>query len=398
MVATQNRRRALRKVEGIDDLAMRLVESRLVVAPQSQSLLANFRAETASTSASDDPNDSATIEKDDRDEPNARRFAEWLVRRKVLTKWQAKQILAGRTVVKLGPYEILEPLGQGAMGVVYKVREEDTSKIYALKVLSPALVENEQAVARFQREAKTAAALQHPNLVRTFEADDARNKHFLVMEILHGSDLRQWMDTNGTIEIPIACEIARQAALGLGHAHVKDIVHRDIKPSNLFVTWASARGPVLVKIMDMGLARFLNDNQHITKTGQLMGTADYVAPELVQNPKALDGRSDVFSLGCTLFELITGQIPFPGPNRVMRVLSRCQKDAPRLSSLVRDVPESLDRALAKMLCRDPKNRYEKADEVAAALTPFTMSGFSNGRNIAEAMGNLFDCFRPEEDY
>jgi serine/threonine protein kinase len=307
------------------------------------------------------------------EEADAKAVAIRLIKRGLITRWQAEQLLVGRTALVLGKYKLLERIGKGGMGAVYKAEHVVMGRTVALKVMAQTLVNDPTAEARFRREVQAAAKLNHVNIVRAHDADCAGKTHFLVMEYVEGHDLKHWLDQHGMFSIPWACECIRQAALGLQHAHAHGMVHRDIKPSNLLLTSENPGGRPLVKILDMGLARFVStatEDGGLTQSGQLMGTPDYIAPEQIQDTKRADIRADVFSLGCTLFHLLTGEVPFRGDTIVTKLMARMQSDAPPITSMRADVPRELEAVIARMLALDPMHRQGTPAEVAAELAPF----------------------------
>jgi serine/threonine protein kinase len=272
---------------------------------------------------------------------------------------------------RLGQYVLLELLGQGGMGSVYKARHALLDRIVALKVLSPARLADPQSVARFLREIKAVGKLNHPNLVHGTDAGQADGRHFLVMEFLQGIDLGKLVQQFGPLPVADACELVRQAALGLQHAHEHDLVHRDVKPSNLLLTQGGQ-----VKVLDLGLARLLGDiplGDELTDTGQYMGTADYMAPEQGFDAHAVDIRVDIYSLGCTLYKLLTGRAPFSGPeydSTFKKIRAHSEKRVPPLREARPDVPAGLEAVLGKMLAKLPADRYATPDDAARALRPF----------------------------
>jgi len=301
--------------------------------------------------------------------------AKQIVQQGWLTRWQAQQLLAGRHKLFLGKYKLLENIGQGGMGAVLKAEHPGLGRIVALKVMAQELLQDPDAVARFLREIRSAAALNHPNIVTAYDADCVGNTYFLVMEYMPGDDLKAWIAQHQRLPVPWACECIRQAALGLQHAHESGLVHRDIKPSNLLIVDNDDRELPHVKILDMGLARFVSDTQEeggLTRTGQIMGTPDYIAPEQGEDTHGADIRADIFSLGCTLFHAVTGQLPYSGNNVMEKLLARVRRDAPRIRALRPEVPAGLDAVVAKMLARDPADRYHTPTEVAEALVPFAL--------------------------
>lgn len=293
-----------------------------------------------------------------------------------ITAWQAEQMLAGRSQFILGRYKLQSLIGRGAMGAVYKAEHLKMNRTVALKVMAKEILRDPKAIARFQREIRSAGALNHPHIVTALDADCVNDTYFLVMEFVEGEDLKTWRRRHGQAPIDWGCECIRQAALGLQHAFERGMVHRDIKPGNLLVTKGPAGAP-LIKILDMGLSRFASEagtahDAGLTKTGQVMGTPDYIAPEQARDARSADIRADIFSLGCTLFELLAGRLPFTGKNIMEKLMARALHDAPRLVTLRSEVPAELDAAVARALAREPADRFQTPAELAAALAPFSL--------------------------
>jgi serine/threonine protein kinase/WD40 repeat protein len=289
----------------------------------------------------------------------------------LLTRWQASRLLAGDSGLVLGRYQLLDMIGSGAFGGVFRARHEKLGRIVAVKVLPRSLAKDPHVLARFHREIQTAASLDHPNIVHVYDAESFGRTHFLVMEYVPGVDLASLLKTQGPLTIDAAARYAQQAALGLQHASDRGLVHRDIKPSNLIVTRDSQAERV--KILDFGLAKFVSEVQYdgsLTEDGQVLGTPDYMSPEQAINVRGADIRSDQYSLGCTLYKLLTNQIPFPGEAVMQRLIDRTRKDAPRVESVRPGVPRELGDVLARMLNRNPADRYASPRDVAAALQPF----------------------------
>jgi len=315
---------------------------------------------------------------------DASQVARSLVQGGHLTLWQVRQLLAGRTTFFLGRYKLLDRIGEGGMGVVFKAQHAMMDRVVALKVMSRALLNNSRAHERFAREVKAAAALNHRNIIAAYDADRVGSTHFLVMEYVEGRDLNAWLRARGPLPISLAIECAMQAAEGLGHAHRRGMVHRDIKPVNMLVSWDTVEKVPVIKILDMGLARFVSESREdggITKVGNLVGTPDYVAPEAAENFKKADIRADIFSLGCSLFKLITGRLPFPGENAMEKVLARTRQDAEPLSNYRDDVPQEVEEIVAKMLARDAAQRYQTPEELVAALKPLAASTLGDSRAL-----------------
>ncbi len=295
-----------------------------------------------------------------------------LVRRGQLTGWQVQRLFSGRDDFQLGSYRLLDLLGRGGMGTVFKAEHVVLGRVVAVKVMARQLVKNAKHVARFQQEIQAAAAIDHPNVVRAIDAESDGDNHFLVMEYVDGADLGSVADRRGRLGIGEACEFVRQAALGLAAAHQRGLVHRDLKPSNLMLSWTSDDRPQ-VKILDMGLARFVGSEQtegSLTKTGQMMGTPDYMSPEQAWDTKAVDIRGDIYSLGCTLFRFLVGSPPFQGENPFQTLMVRTTLEAPAARSLAPDIPEELDTVITRMLRRDVAERFQDPRELAEALGRF----------------------------
>jgi serine/threonine-protein kinase len=295
-----------------------------------------------------------------------------LVRRGDLTKWQAEKLLAGHQAFFLGRYKLVKPLGQGGMGTVFLAEQQGFGRLVALKILDRKFSSDPTSVARFEREVQAIAALQHPNIVGAYDAGCVGNCHFLVMEFVEGEDLGEILERQPVLPVSIAADYVRQAALGLQYVHEKGTVHRDIKPSNLFVSVKAGQPPV-VKILDLGLARFgstAGEKGELTHTGQIMGTPDYISPEQALDSKSADIRADIFSLGCTLYRALTGQLPFAGNNVMEKLLARSQTTATPVSTLRPEVDAGLSSLVEKMLAKDPDDRPQTPGEIAESLLPF----------------------------
>ncbi len=307
-------------------------------------------------------------------------LARALIRRRWITVYQAKKLLSGKAdELVIGQYVILDKLGEGGMGKVYKAVQTSLNRVVALKVVRSSLLKSEMALRRFHREVKSAAALSHPNIVRTFDADQIGDRHFLAMEYIEGCDLAKLVKDRGPLPVSVACSYMRQAALGLRHAHDMGMVHRDIKPSNLLVAtndkgqYGARSG---VKILDMGLARMQDDpagetgSTELTRTGTVVGTPDFMSPEQAKNSSQVDHRSDLYSLGCTFYHLLTGEVPFPSGTPLEKLLQH-QMDQPRPIQLVRmDVPGEVATIVQCLLAKKPEQRFQSGTALAHALDPW----------------------------
>ncbi len=272
----------------------------------------------------------------------------------------------------LAGYEILGPLGEGGMGRVFKARHGRLNRVVALKVIRPEQLAKPDTVRRFQREARAAARLAHPNIVQIYDAAETEGTHFLVMEYVPGRDLADLIRRRGPLPVPLAGHYVRQVSLALQHAHERGLVHRDIKPANLLLSTDGTQ----VKVLDMGVARFLQPDEtdfpagDLTRTGAVMGTPAYLAPEQARDARRVDIRGDIYSLGCTLYQLLSGQLPFRGESLAEVVLGHQLMEPPPLDRVRSDVPPQVQAVLRKMMAKRPEDRYQTPQDVAEALAAF----------------------------
>jgi serine/threonine protein kinase/formylglycine-generating enzyme required for sulfatase activity len=292
-----------------------------------------------------------------------------LVLRGWLTPFQANQLALGRGCdLLLGSYAILEKLGEGGMGAVFKARHVRLGRVVALKVIRKDRLESEIAVRRFRREIEAIATLDHPNVLRAFDADESGGKHFLVMEYVEGADLAKVLRRRGPLPVAEACDYVRQAALGLQHASEKGLVHRDVKPANLLLTAAD-----LVKVTDLGLARLSRpgpdgvESSTLTREGSVMGSLDYMAPEQAIDSHAVDTRADLYSLGCTLYHLLTGRVPFPGGEALGKLLRHRLEEPEPVERLRPEVTPAVASAVRRLMAKSPGERYQAPTELAQAI-------------------------------
>ncbi len=269
--------------------------------------------------------------------------------------------------VILGDYQLREQIGRGGMGAVYRALHLRLGREVALKVIGPPWLASDQVASRFYREMKAVGKLDHPHLVRATDARQVGDRHLLIMELLDGIDLSRLMARLGPLSIADACEMTRQAAEGLEHAHQHGIVHRDVKPSNLMLT---RRGTI--KVLDLGLARLQEEvAEGITPSHLAMGTPDYMSPEQAADPRAVTPRSDLYSLGCTLYHLLAGQPPYHDSGTPFRkLLGHKQVPVPPLRHRRPELPDGLVGLLDRLLAKDPAARVAAAREVAEGLRPW----------------------------
>ncbi|OAI49362.1 hypothetical protein AYO44_06420 [Planctomycetaceae bacterium SCGC AG-212-F19] len=308
---------------------------------------------------------------------DARALAQGLMQRGWLTAFQINQLLQGRGAsLVLGPYVLLERLGEGATGQVFKARHLRLNRLAAVKVIRPELLTQPDAVQRFYREVQVTGRLAHPNIVEAYDAGPAGSSHFLAMAFIAGTDLDRLVKQHGPLAIRQACEYTRQAACGLAHAHERGLVHRDIKPSNLMV--CQAHGPPSVgvlKILDLGLVHMSRDlaatmTGSLTENGTMLGTPDFMAPEQAENTHRVDHRADIYSLGGTLYYLLTSQVPFPNCS-LMQKLLKLQTTEPVAVELLRpEVSPALADLVRRMMAKRPEDRPATAAEVMVELSSF----------------------------
>jgi formylglycine-generating enzyme required for sulfatase activity/tRNA A-37 threonylcarbamoyl transferase component Bud32 len=307
--------------------------------------------------------------------PDIQEVAKELNRRRWLTPFQIKEIFKGRgKELTLGRYSLLDLLGEGGMGRVYKAHDTRLGRDVALKVIRKEKLAHPLAAARFEQEMLVLGQLKsHPNVVHAFTADQVGDLHFVVMELIDGSDLTRLIREKGPMPVPDACECIRQAALGLQHAWENGLVHRDIKPSNLLLT----RGTKQVKLVDLGLARLTEAPEEagrLTQEGFVIGTPDFLAPEQARNPGGVDIRADIYALGGTLFFLLTGKVPYEGANPTEKLLKHCTEPPPRLLPLRPDALPQVEQIMHWCMAKRPEDRPQTPVQLALALQPYCPGG------------------------
>lgn len=324
-----------------------------------------------------------------------RALARELARRGWLTAYQCNELLLGRgRQLLLGSYVLLDKVGEGGMGAVFKARNWKLGRVVALKLIRREKLANPQAVKRFQREIRAAAHLQHPNIVHASDADEIAGTHILIMDYVENAvDLARQVREHGPLPWPKACEYIRQAALGLQHAHERGMVHRDIKPPNLLLSVVSrqpsaakdasrsgiGRGTLTtdqeqIKILDMGLARLhtpdmegVDTSATLTQDGVVVGTPDYISPEQARDARSADIRSDLYSLGCTFYYLLAGQAPFGGATAMEKLIKHQLETPPPLPPSRRDVPEPVSAIITRLMAKRPEDRYQTPAELVRTL-------------------------------
>jgi serine/threonine protein kinase len=328
------------------------------------------------------------------------RFTKWLVAQQYVTDYQATLLAKGHgdpAIFFLGQYKILERLGRGRMAGVYKAMHT-LGQIVAIKVLPPSRVHDPVMLGRFQREARLALRLKHPNVVRSFQIGQAGGLYFLVMEYLEGETLEEILQRRGRLPPPEAVRIIHQALMGLVHIHDLGMVHRDVKPANLMLVPQAGIGDkdtterATVKILDIGLGRELfeererarEDRIELTGEGVILGTPDYLAPEQARDSRSADIRADIYSLGCVLYHLLTGQPPFPDTNLINQMVRHATETPKALQQFNPAIPDGLQQILNYMIAKQPAQRYSNPERAAQALQMVLMAGSQAPAPIDEA--------------
>jgi serine/threonine-protein kinase len=315
------------------------------------------------------------------DTTRAKQVARALVEEGLLTRYQAERLLVGRqTLFTIGQYRILDKLGRGGMGHVYKAEHRTMNRVVALKVLAPNLTQTDRAQDLFRREVQLVARLVHPNIVTAYDANHFDDRFYLVLEYVNGPNLDQMVRKQGPLPIGQACEYVRQITIGLQYAHEQGMVHRDIKPANILIqqTGEGKSAQVVVKVSDFGLARLQETSAPddegmgtiLTKENTVMGTPDFLSPEQARSLHKVDIRSDLYSLGCTFYFLLTGKVPFPGGTTLEKLIRHSTETPPPVQQLRPELPAGVGAILNRLLEKEPEARYQTPGELAAALEPF----------------------------
>lgn len=301
-----------------------------------------------------------------------------LVRDEKLTRFQATMLLDGKgDRLLLGDYLLSDKIGEGGMGQVVKAVHRARGQVAAVKVLRVEWLESRTAVQRFHQEVEVATRLKHENIVATYDAGVQDGTHYLAMEYVEGCDLAAMLDRGGALPVSVAVGYVLQAAKGLEYAHSHGVIHRDIKPANLLLDRNGT-----IKILDMGLARIDEPEEagvgatlaeRLTRTGQMLGTVDYVSPEQAADTRSADHRSDIYSLGCTLYRLLTGKPVYGGESAVQKLMAHCEAEIPSLADSLPEIPAKLCDVFVRMVAKKPEDRYQ---------------------SMAEVIGDLQECLEP----
>jgi len=299
-------------------------------------------------------------------------FCRYLVQEGLLTEWQTEKLLEGKyRGFLLGKYKLLGPLGAGGMSVVYLAENQMLGQRRAIKVLPKSKVADSSYLERFYREARAAAGLNHPHIVRTFDIDQQGDQHYMVMEYVEGTDMSALVKQRGPLDFRKAADYLRQAASALQHAHQAGLIHRDVKPGNFLL---DRRG--VVKLLDLGLAKFTRQTSDLTMVHNetLMGTADYLSPEQAIDSHQVDHRTDIYSLGGTFYFMIAGHPPFPEGSIAQRLVRHQAIDPPTLVALRGDCPEFLSQLCQWMMQKKREQRCPDCGEIIAWLDRWLAQG------------------------
>jgi serine/threonine protein kinase len=290
----------------------------------------------------------------------------YLLEAGLITRWQCDKLLEGKHKgFFIGKYKLLGHIGSGGMSHVFLAQHVLMRRRVAIKILPKSRVQDSSYLQRFHREAQAAAALDHRNIVRAYDVDHDGDTHYIVMEFIEGQDLQALVKKEGPLDYARAADFVRQAAEGLAHAHEAGLIHRDVKPANLLLDRHN-----VVKVLDLGLARFSGDDKAsltVAYDENVLGTADYLAPEQARDSHGVDARADIYSLGCSFYFLLVGAPPFPDGTLPQRLIAHQKQQPPDVRLKRRDAPVDLLQICLRMMAKKPANRYQSTREVADVL-------------------------------
>jgi eukaryotic-like serine/threonine-protein kinase len=352
---------------------------------------------------------------------DARHIAKTLIQKGWLSVYQVNQLLAGNAhELVIGPYHVLDRLGQGGLSSVFKAKHRENSSLVAIKMIKAEVFASAEGRQQFLQEVEAMARLDHTNIVQFCDADQWNDTYYFAMEYVEGTDLGKVVRLSGALPAHEACDYIRQSALGLQHAFERNLIHRDIKPVNLFLTYVNLQAPVasalfatrheittmlpakmtvqakpLIKILDWGLASLRNpvgltDEQMLENVSKcIVGTADYLSPEQARNANLTDIRGDIYSLGCSLYYLLTGQAPFPDGSLMNKIMQHQTAEPRPIDNFRNDVPAGVIAIVKRMMAKKPEERFQTPASVALALMPFTrpMSSSTGNGALPALKGN-----------
>ena len=321
---------------------------------------------------------------------NPKKLASYFVKEDLLTDWHVEKLLGGKYKgFFLGKYKLLGHIGTGGMSSVYLAQHTRMGDKRAIKVLPKSRVRDATYLARFHLEAKAIASLNHPNIVLAYDIDNEDDVHYIVMEFVDGIDLQQLVKRDGPLDAALAGDLIRQAARGLEHAHSKGVIHRDVKPANVLIDKDGS-----VRLLDMGLALVMADEEEsltVANNENVLGTADYLAPEQALNSHEVDHRADIYGLGCTLYFLLTGKPPFSDGTLAQRIAKHQTEMPTPIRQIRTECPGELEGICVKMIQKDPRYRYQSAGDVAEALEKFAAAVPSGAKlKVASGSGGSYE--------
>ncbi|MBL9093994.1 MAG: serine/threonine protein kinase [Planctomycetaceae bacterium] len=319
-------------------------------------------------------------------------FAAQLIKSGKITGYQSKVLLQGKpAALTFGNYLLEAQLGVGASGAVFRAKHKQSGRTVAIKVLSATMAADPTAVKRFQREVEAAGRLTHPNIVRSIDGGELNGQHYLVMEYVDGADLASIVKTKGPLPVAQALDCLRQAASALAYAHEQGVIHRDIKPGNLLLEKSGT-----VRLLDMGLVRFEDSGEGLTGTQQVMGTIDYMSPEQAADTRHADARCDIYSLGCTLWFLLTGKKIYDAKGVVERVMMHRTAPIPSLAAERKDLPPRVEEVFRKMVAKKPDDRLQTMRAVESALAGILNGQEPSSDEVTEAEDEAVELAEVEE--
>jgi len=338
----------------MDEIRRQLVDGGLITAETLDSEIALWREETG---LPDDAPGEGLVDR--------------LIHRQRLTEFQGDALKAGHSgPFLLGPYRVFERVVVGRLGNIYRAVHDEHDQAVSLKVFPSSLKDDAEEVARTHREVQVSVELEHPNILRTFEMGQVGDVYYLAFEDIEGETLQDRLDRDGAMPYPTACKLMREAALGLAYLHEKGLVHRDVQPGNMWITGAG-----VLKMMEFGAVRdalgnIVDEDTGVTTSETVLGNFDYMPPEQAQDAHSADHRSDIYSLGCTLYHCLTGAKPFKEKNPIKLVMQHTTKMPPSLAELVSDVPGPLSDAVNSMIAKSPDDRFQKTSDVAWSMEQY----------------------------
>ena len=339
----------------LDKLRKTLIDSALLTAEAIESQLDSWRGQTGVA-----------------DDVAAESFIDWLIDKGHLSEFQGDAIIEGHSALMLGPYRVHEQLKTGNLGDVYRAVHEETGQPVSLKIFPSSLKDDPEKWARVGREARIFAELHHANVLNSFQIGSVGGVQFVALEDLHGETLAERLERDGKLPYEEACRIIRDVAKGLAHLHANDVVHRDLRPDNIWLTESGS-----AKIMEFGAAwdwfaraDVTDEGDEVTNTESVIGQYEYTPPEQAEDPRNADARSDIYALGCTLYQCLAGTPPFTDKNPVKLVLKHARETPTPVSELDSHVPAAIDDTVSGMLEKEPAKRFQEAQQVVYALDQY----------------------------